>query len=303
MRKMIMPMVAILFMTSSTEQSLLNDNEHETTESARVQETHTPSSIKTYTEMARWGDATAYMNLARCYHDGIGVKADYMTTFAMLELAAQYGHPDMAQTFVDSLPADDHMKMIMNAINHIDHHDDGTTGSIADALISCGCPEGYSLRGIAQINRGDTIGGTHSLQMGVEMGSTLAEILSCATPILGESDDEITAAERLSALSNRYPVVNMILGDIYSEDGSNDAEKAHKAAAYYQEADRHGLLNKHQARWLLDFYTHEGLQIDDKERVRLETLAIKVHESTMHEIENTEEPIDSVCIDTIIIMD
>lgn len=299
---MIMSIVAVLFMASCTEQPLLNDNEYETTESVRVQETTSISLIKTYTEMARWGDATAYMNLAKCYHDGIGVKADCLTTFAMLKLAAQYGHPDKARAFVDSLPADDNIKMFMNAIDHIDHCSDNTTDSIADALISSGCPDGYSLRGMAQINRGDTIGGTHSLQMGIEMGSTLAEILSCAIPMPGESENETIIAERLSALSLRLPVVNMILGVIYSDDGSNDIEKVHKAAAFYQEADKHGLLNKRQARWLLDYYTREGIQIDEKERERLETIAVKVVERKIHEIEHTEEPIDSVCNDTISIL-
>ena len=302
MRKMIMPMVAVLFMASCTEQSLLNEYEYGTTESARVQDTSTPSLIKTYTEMARWGDATAYMNLAKCYHDGIGVKADLMVTSAMLDLAANYGQPDMAQAFVDSLPPDDYLKMAMDAISHIGHIDESITDSIVDALIGIGSPDGYAFRGMIQFNQGDTISAIQNLMAGKEKGSSLADILLCTVPIHDEQEREIVKAERLSSLTDQYPIVNIFLGDMYSEDERNDAGQAHKAAVCYQQADRHGFLNKRQARWLLDYYTREGIQIDDKEKERLEALAVKVWERNMPEIEYIEEPIDSVYNETIPIL-
>lgn len=302
MRKMIMSIVAVLFMASCTEQSLLNDNEYGTAASARGQDTSTPSLIKTYTEMARWGDATAYMNLAKCYHDGIGVKADLLVTSAMLDLAANYGQPDMAQAFIDSLPPDDYMKMAMDAISHIGHIDESITDSIVDALIAIGSPDGYAFRGMIQFNQGDTISGIQNLMAGKEKGSSLADILLCAVPKPDELEREIVITERLSSLTDQYPIVNIFLGDMYSEDESNDAEKAHKAAVCYLQANKHGFLNKRQARWLLDYYTREGIQVDVKEKERLEALAVKVWEANIPVIENIEEPIDSVCVDTIPIL-
>jgi hypothetical protein len=109
--------------------------------------------------------------------------------------------------------------------------------------------------------------------------------------------------ERLATFCGQYPVANMLLGDFYIEEENHNAENVKKAAMCYQIADRYGFLDKQQARWLLTYYSQEGIQIDEKERERLEKLAEGSHEMFIPEMDDIEESIDSICVDTVSIMD
>lgn len=298
MKKMFLLMLSAFYIQSCTNHSLLNDFERDEPKNMGKQSRSHSNAIDTYIKMARWGDVTAYMNLAKCYHDGLGVKADLLTSVAMLTLAGQHGQSNEAQAFIDSLPSNDSMKMIMNAMNHIDDKQNEQTDSMINVLIDNGCSDGYSLRGLSLISIGDTIGGVYNLQKGAEMGSAFAETLLCAMPGKGELLNKSMKIRRLSALSEQYPVINLIVGDLYAEDETLEIKDDSKAAMHYIEADKHGLLDIHQARWLLTYYDQEGIQIDDKERERLEKLAEGSHEMTIPEDDDKKGTIEIICVDS-----
>lgn len=268
MKNFMLLMAMMILVASCSEQSMMDVFDGKKTEYLKSNDLSSPSLIDTYTKMARWGDAAAYMKLAEFYHDGIGVKTDFLVSFAMLDQASRYGQAEKVEAFIDSLPTDDVMKMMMDAIDNMDDEGCGMADSIANVLVANDNPDGFFLRGMMQIIRGDTIGGFYAIQTGAERGSSFAELLLCAMPRPGEPEDQLMVAERLSVLSDRIPVASMFLGDLYS--GYEDY--ADKAAMYYQRADKYGLLNRRQADWLIKYYSQEGVRIADEERERLETL-------------------------------
>ena len=176
MKKKMLFMLSVLVMASCTKQSLFNGFEEETIESVRIEDVSNSSLIDAYTEKARWGDVTGYMNLAKCYHDGVGVKADLISFYTMLDLAMRQGSADMAHAYLDSLPSDDSMKIMLNAFTHIDVNDQANTDSIAEALSGSNLLDGQLFHGFSQMNVGDTIGAFYTFQEVAEKGSFLAEL-------------------------------------------------------------------------------------------------------------------------------
>ena len=268
MKNFVLLMAMMILVASCSEQSMMDVFDGKKTEYLKSNDLSSPSLIDTYTKMARWGDAAAYMKLAEFYHDGIGVKTDILVSFAMLDQASQYGQAEKVEAFIDSLPTNDALKMMMVAIDNMDDEGCGIADSIANALVANDNPDGFFLRGMRQIIKGDTIGGFYAIQTGAERGSSFAELLLCAMPRPGEPEDQLMVAERLSVLSDRIPIASMFLGDLYSDY----EDYADKAAMYYQRADKYGLLNRRQADWLIKYYSQEGVRIADEERERLETL-------------------------------
>ena len=93
MKKVLYFLVAML-MASCSEQHLLDDYVSQASAQLSEQEISQTGIVNSYLEKARWGDGDAFLNLAKCYHDGIGVKSDFMGTLTMLMMADQYGVPN-----------------------------------------------------------------------------------------------------------------------------------------------------------------------------------------------------------------
>jgi len=140
-------------------------------------------------EQARWGNSDAYLKLAEFYHDGIGVKADFMGMMSMLAMADQYGASNKSiDSYLFALPETDNTKMIVEAFACLDRKNMHKTDSLTEILIANGSAEGYALKGVIQIERGDTIGGKQTIQTSADMGSSFAKILLCAVPSPGEKE-------------------------------------------------------------------------------------------------------------------
>lgn len=60
-----------------------------------------------YLEKARWGDADAYVKLADCYRNGVGVKPDFIGMTAMLAMAEQDNNTLRLQDYLKALPDND----------------------------------------------------------------------------------------------------------------------------------------------------------------------------------------------------
>lgn len=224
-------------------------------------------------EQARWGNSDAYLKLAEFYHDGIGVKADFMGMLSMLAMAEQYGVSDKAiSSYLSGLPKTDNTKMIVEAFANFDRKSMHRTDSITDILIANGSAEGYVLKGILQMERGDTLGAKLAIQESAEMGSSFAKILLCAVPSPGEKHKDFDI-DMLKSLSPDIPIANILLGDMYSGYEIGCVEDEHLAAYYYGKADEQGCLGKRHARYLINYYDRNEINIEPKEMERLRILS------------------------------
>ena len=188
-------------------------------------------------EQARWGNSEAYLKLAGFYHDGIGVEADFMGMMSMLAMADQYGASTKStDSYLLSLPETDNTKLIVEAFACLDKKNLHKSDSITDMLIANDSPEGYALKGVIQIERGDTIGGKQSIQRSAEMGSSFAKILLCAVPSPGERHKDLDI-DMLKSLSPNIPLANKLLGDMYSGYEKGCIQDEHLAAYFYSKAD------------------------------------------------------------------
>lgn len=107
-----------------------------------------------------------------------------MGTLTMLMMADQYGVANQSiEQYLRSLPDTDHTKMMFEAIAKLDRKNVLPTDSIIETLVANESPDGYALKGVVLVERGDTLGGQRSIMKGAEMGSSFAELLLCAFPL------------------------------------------------------------------------------------------------------------------------
>lgn len=224
-------------------------------------------------EQARWGNSDAYLKLAELYHDGIGVKADFMGMMSMLAMADQYGASNKSiDSYLFALPETDNTKMIVEAFACLDRKNMHKTDSLTEILIANGSAEGYALKGVIQIERGDTIGGKQTIQTSADMGSSFAKILLCAVPSPGENHKDLDI-DMLKSLSPNIPLANKLLGDMYSGYEKGCIQDEHLAAYFYSKADEQGCLGKKPARYLINYYERNSINIEPKEMERLRILS------------------------------
>lgn len=224
-------------------------------------------------EQARWGNSDAYLKLAGFYHDGIGVKADFMGMMSMLAMADQYGaSPKSTDSYLLSLPEADNTKLIIEAFASLDRKNTYKTDSLTEILIANGSAEGYALKGILQIERGDTLGGKQTIQTSADMGSSFAKLLLCAVPTPGSKNNTLDM-DMLKDLSVSTPLASKLLGDYYSGYEKGYTEDEHLAAYFYKKADEQGCLGKRPARYLINYYERNGINIEPKEMERLRILS------------------------------
>lgn len=90
MKKCIILFMAALLASCSDTQ--LSESIADVKEADLVKENANGSAeINALVERARWGDGQAYLQLADCYRDGIGVKKDFLGMMVMVEQARAHG--------------------------------------------------------------------------------------------------------------------------------------------------------------------------------------------------------------------
>ena len=251
-------------------------------------------------EQARWGNSDAYLKLAGFYHDGIGVKADFMGMMSMLAMADQYGaSPKSTDSYLLSLPEADNTKLIIEAFASLDRKNTYKTDSLTEILIANGSAEGYALKGILQIERGDTLGGKQTIQTSADMGSSFAKLLLCAVPTPGSKNNTLDM-DMLKDLSVSTPLASKLLGDYYSGYEKGYTEDEHLAAYFYKKADEQGCLGKRPARYLINYYERNGINIEPKEMERLRILSGNT-DSDVYIPDSIAVDIDYIDTDSVVI--
>ncbi|MBQ7419321.1 MAG: hypothetical protein IJV17_01120 [Prevotella sp.] len=286
--------LVVFFLASCAEQELC-----EGIPDVQKSETVVNDQFVSLLEQARWGDGKACLKLAKMYHDGVGVKPDFMNSVTMLMMAEQYGEKHGSLSFMKALPQMDRMKLIYDSFDRLGTRHFSSADSIADALISQGSENGYVLKGVVQIQRGDTLEGRKAIEIGAEKGSSLGELVLCAVSSLGKQNGRSGVLAKLSALSERIPMANRLLADMYSGYEGIDMIDEPLAEKYYLKADRRGCLGKRPARWLINYYDRNGIQIDSMEMRRLQILSGYVNDPDEYIPDSVKVDSDYLEIDTV----
>ena len=273
MKKCILWTIGVLLFSSCSKQLQVVENSKDLTMENSQAAVSNSNLVNEYLEEARWGNVNAYMKLAECYHKGIGVKPDIMTSVAMLSVAKQYRWDCNLENYIEDLPETDDLRLIFETVGDLDHQRYEHADSIIEMMIANGSANGYALKGVLQIEQGDVIKGKQTIQMGAELGSSFAELMLCTIPERDEEGVRRLNIEMLAALSDRAPLANQKLGDYYSGIEDDHPIDVHLAAKYYQKADEQGCLGKRPAQWLLEYYQNEGITIDSIEKRRLQILS------------------------------
>ena len=89
MKKFIVLMIVAMLVASCSDQQLYDELASENVVPENEQKLSESAMLDSYLEKARWGDGTASLKLADCYHDGIGVKPYFVGMMSMLAMADQ----------------------------------------------------------------------------------------------------------------------------------------------------------------------------------------------------------------------
>ena len=256
----------VLFLASCVEQELYEDIADAPKSSIEVD-----NQYANLLEKARWGDGQAYLKLADIYHKGQGVQQDFLGTISMLAMAEQYGAISNLEDYMKMLPEEDNMKLFFEAMENFERKNIEASADMTDRLIAQGSPEGYTLKGIIAVEKGDAIEGKRLIDLAIEQGSTFAELL--LTVLSDWRGGKRLSIEVLTPLADRIPLACKLLGDVYAGIENKDMTNEDLAAMYYKKADEQACLGKRAAQWLIGYYMRNKIQVGDSEMERLKRLS------------------------------
>lgn len=253
-----------------------------------------------YLEKARWGDAEAFVKLADFYHSGQNVKSDFVGMVAMLTMAEQFGSNVRMEDYMKNLPDGDNYRILFETMDKVDSRNLEKAREAANQLIANGSADGHVLMGVIQIEEGDTLGGIETIRRAVEDGSSFGELILCLAPAVMDGQKR-PDTEKMLAMAERYPYAYKFLADVYTGMEDADMKNETLAVQYYNKADEYGFLGQRGARWLMDYYVQNKIQIDEQERKRLLMLC-RGHESdyqeeaipVVHQEQELQDYVDSI---------
>ncbi len=264
-------LIIMLLLASCSEQQVME----ETLSSQKLTEqkgmTVTPQdSIMSLLYQARWGDGSAYLKLADCYRDGIGVKKDFFGMITMAHMAEWRGAINRIDDYIYGLPDGHEYKTLFLLMDGYKSYIQEGTDSVEHMLCNNDSPEAKTLLGIITIDKGDTISGMNMVKDAAEQGCSLAELLITISDWKGRLRADAT---KLAIIAHRVPLANLILGDLYYEPDENGKSNKQLAVEYYMKAEEHAVLGRHGAERVLDYYRNGGnIQLTEDDIKRLELI-------------------------------
>ena len=242
-------MAAILASCSDTQ---LAESIAEVKESELVKEDVNGSAvINALVERARWGDGQAYLQLADCYRDGIGVKKDFLGMMVMVEQARAHGAIHDEKEYMAQIPDDNDIKRFCNLIDKSSDQLREGKDSIMAQLATIDSPDAHALFGVLCVESGDSIRGFEIIRDASERGSDFAALLNALPDWKGNIQPDKV---KLEQLAERIPLAYNLLGKLSLKPDENGMIDERKVAYYYMKADEHALLSRREARWLLAYH-------------------------------------------------
>ena len=265
-KDIILFMVAILASCSDMQ---LAESIADVKESELVKENANGSAeINALVERARWGDGQAYLQLADCYRDGIGVKKDFLGMMVMVEQARAHGAIHDEKEYMAQIPDDNDIKRFCNLIDKSSDQLREGKDSIMAQLATIDSPDAHALFGVLCVESGDSIRGFEIIRDASERGSDFAALLNALPDWKGNIQPDKV---KLEQLAERIPLAYNLLGKLSLKPDENGMIDERKVAYYYMKADEHALLSRREARWLLAYHQDVGIpQLTESDVKRLE---------------------------------
>ena len=259
-------MVAILASCSDTQ---LAESIADVKESELVKENATGSAeIKALVERARWGDGQAYLQLADCYRDGIGVKKNFLGMLAMVEQARVHGAIHDEMEYVTKIPEDNDIKRFCDLMDKSCSQLIEEKDSVMVQLATIDSPDAYAFFGVLCVESGETIRGLEIIRDASERGSDFAALLNALLDWKGNIQPD---KMKLEQLAERIPLAYKLLGKLSLKPDENGIVDERKVAYYYMKADEHALLSQREAKWLLAYHKDVSIpELTDSDVKRLE---------------------------------
>ena len=260
-------MVAILASCSDTQ---LAESIADVKESELVKENATGSAeIKALVERARWGDGLAYLQLADCYRDGIGVKKNFLGMLAMVEQARVHGAIHDEMEYVTKIPEDNDIKRFCDLMNKSCSQLIEEKDSVMVQLATINSPDVLAMYGVLCVESGDSIRGFEIIRDASERGSDFAALLNALLDWKGNIQPD---KMKLEQLAERIPLAYKLLGKLSLKPDENGIVDERKVAYYYMKADEHALLSQREAKWLLAYHKDVSIpELTDSDVKRLES--------------------------------
>lgn len=260
-------MAAILASCSDTQ---LAESIADVKESELVKENANGSAeIKALVERARWGDGLAYLQLADCYRDGIGVKKNFLGMLAMVEQARVHGAIHDEMEYVTKIPEDNDIKRFCDLMNKSCSQLIEEKDSVMVQLATIDCPDVIAMYGVLCVESGDSIRGFEIIRDASERGSDFAALLNALLDWKGNIQPD---KMKLEQLAERIPLAYKLLGKLSLKPDENGIVDERKVAYYYMKADEHALLSQREAKWLLAYHKDVSIpELTDSDVKRLES--------------------------------
>lgn len=271
MKNLCLYIITMLLLASCSEQQVMED----TLSSQKLTEqkgmTVSPQdSVMSLLYQARWGDGSAYLKLADCYRDGIGVKKDFFGMITMAHMAEWRGAINRMDDYIYGLPDGHEYKTLFLLMDGYKSYIQEGTDGVEHVLYNNDSPEAKTLLGIITIDKGDTISGMNMVKDAAEQGCSLAELLLTIPDWKGRLRADAT---KLGIIAHRVPLAYLILGDLYYETDDNGKSNKQLAVEYYMKAEEHAVLDRHGAERVLDYYRNGGnVQLTEDDIKRLELI-------------------------------
>lgn len=260
-------MVAILASCSDTQ---LAESITDVKESELVKENATGSAeIKALVERARWGDGQAYLQLADCYRDGIGVKKNFLGMLAMVEQARVHGAIHDEMEYVTKIPEDNDIKRFCDLMDKSCSQLIEEKDSVMVQLATIDSPDVLAMYGVLCVESGDSIRGFEIIRDASERGSDFAALLNALLDWKGNIQPD---KMKLEQLAERIPLAYKLLGKLSLKPDENGIVDERKVAYYYMKADEHALLSQRESKWLLAYHKDVSIpELTDSDVKRLES--------------------------------
>lgn len=260
-------MVAILASCSDTQ---LAESIADVKESELVKENATGSAeIKALVERARWGDGQAYLQLADCYRDGIGVKKNFLGMLAMVEQARVHGAIHDEMEYVTKIPEDNDIKRFCDLMDKSCSQLIEEKDSVMVQLATIDSPDVLAMYGVLCVESGDSIRGFEIIRDASDRGSDFAALLNALLDWKGNIQPD---KMKLEQLAERIPLAYKLLGKLSLKPDENGIVDERKVAYYYMKADEHALLSQREAKWLLAYHKDVSIpELTDSDVKRLES--------------------------------
>lgn len=268
MKKYIILFMAALLASCSDTQ--LAESIADVKESELVKENATGSAeIKALVERARWGDGQAYLQLADCYRDGIGVKKNFLGMLAMVEQARVHGAIHDEMEYVTKIPEDNDIKRFCDLMDKSCSQLIEEKDSVMVQLATIDSPDVLAMYGVLCVESGDSIRGFEIIRDASERGSDFAALLNALLDWKGNIQPD---KMKLEQLAERIPLAYKLLGKLSLKPDENGIVDERKVAYYYMKADEHALLSQREAKWLLAYHKDLSIpELTDSDVKRLES--------------------------------